>query len=456
VSAWRPLRRPSRSSGRGAGPAAAVSPFARLARTHAFMVAGDTLVAVALAGSLFFSISPDAARGRVVLYLLLTMAPFAVVAPLIGPAIDRRAGGRRLMVIVSAAGRAAMCLFLIDDIDGLLLFPEAFAVLVLAKGYAVAKSALVPGLVRDESALVEANSKLTLVSGIVGLLAGLPGAAVLQLAGPGWVIGLAMVAFTCAAVAATRLPGIAVGSGDAKGPAVPLPIGVVLAGSAMGVLRAVVGFLTFLLAFELRDAGAPAWWFGVVLAASAGGSLAGAVVAPRLRRTVHEEALLAGSLVAVAAGALAVTQMGGLMGATVLATTVGVVASGGKQAFDAIVQRDAPERDQASAFARFETRFQLVWVVGALVPVAVPVVIDLPLGLGYALIAGATAVAAGTYIAGLRAVRHRPHVMPRPLTARLRDAWAERARGRKGGRGGEGAGAGGHAHQERVDPPAPG
>src|SRR5690349_8065938 len=74
---WRPFQ-----PGDGGGVAL---PFARFARAHALLGAGDTLVALALAGSLFFSISPDAARGRVALYLVLTMAPFAVVAPLIGP-----------------------------------------------------------------------------------------------------------------------------------------------------------------------------------------------------------------------------------------------------------------------------------------------------------------------------------------------------------------------------------
>src|SRR6476619_868593 len=85
-SGWRPFRP-------GDGAAAAL-PYARFARAHALFGAGDTLVALALAGSLFFSISPEAARGKVVLYLLLTMAPFAVVAPFIGPFLDRREGGR--------------------------------------------------------------------------------------------------------------------------------------------------------------------------------------------------------------------------------------------------------------------------------------------------------------------------------------------------------------------------
>ena len=70
-------------------PARHVRPFTRLARTHAMSAAGDGAVAIALAGSLFFSLDYEAARWRVVLYLVLTLLPFTVVAPLIGPAIDR-------------------------------------------------------------------------------------------------------------------------------------------------------------------------------------------------------------------------------------------------------------------------------------------------------------------------------------------------------------------------------
>src|SRR5690606_23235425 len=144
-------------------------------RTHGLLVAGDTLVALALAGSLFFSIDPSAARWRVGLYLLLTMAPFAVVAPLIGPALDRAAGGRRMMVILSGALRAGVALLMIRHLESLLLFPEAFTMLVLGKGYHVAKSAMVPGTVRTDDELVEANSKLSLLSGIAGAVAVVPG-----------------------------------------------------------------------------------------------------------------------------------------------------------------------------------------------------------------------------------------------------------------------------------------
>ncbi len=145
--------------------------FTRLARVHAASSAGDALVAIGLAGSLFFSISPEAARTKVALYLLLTMAPFAIVAPLIGPLLDRGSGGRRGVVIATLVGRMVLCLFMARHINGLLLFPEAFGALVLGKGYGVAKAALVPGLVDDPAELVQANSKLMLLSGLLGFAA---------------------------------------------------------------------------------------------------------------------------------------------------------------------------------------------------------------------------------------------------------------------------------------------
>lgn len=374
-------------------------PFARLARTHALSTAGDALVATALAGSLFFSISPDAARTQVALYLVLTMAPFAVVAPLIGPWIDRRAGGRRSMVILSGAVRAGVCLLMIDDLDGLLLFPEALTVLVAAKGYQVARASLVPGLVRNESQLVEANSKLALISGMVGLLAAVPGVALLQL-GPGWVLGLAAAVFAATTLSAYRVPRtrVAVGRADPLERAELRGAGILLAASAMAVLRAVVGFLSFLAAFALRADDAPAWWFGLVLGVGAVGSLVGAVVAPRLRRRVPEERILLGCMVTVTMAAVWALWLGGRSSVAVLATVVGLGATAGKLCFDSIVQRDAPDANQGASFARFEARFQLVWVAGAFLPVIVPI----PLAVGYVCIAALTGVAGFLYATGRR------------------------------------------------------
>ena len=63
--------------------------------------------------------------------------------------------------------------------DSLLLFPLAFVAMVAQKTYAISKSALVPTVVRTEEELVEANSKLGLISGLVGAVAIVP-AGILQ------------------------------------------------------------------------------------------------------------------------------------------------------------------------------------------------------------------------------------------------------------------------------------
>ena len=149
---WQPLSTPKKRAG---AEAFHLSPFARLARSHVFAAAGDALVTMALANSLFFDLDPNDARWKVFLYLALTMAPLALVAPFIGPLLDRSRGGRRWMMIGAHGGRALVCLVMLNDLDSLLLFPEAFTVLALGKAYGVARSALVPTVVQNDAELVE-------------------------------------------------------------------------------------------------------------------------------------------------------------------------------------------------------------------------------------------------------------------------------------------------------------
>lgn len=375
-------------------PSSVVAPFTRLARTHAFALGGDALITMALAGTLFFSISPTAARGRVMLSLLFTMAPFAVVAPFLGPAIDRSRRGRRTMVLVSMLGRMLTSLVMAVVVDSLLLFPAAFTSLVLSKAYSVAKSSLVPSAVDGEHALVEANSKLAIVGVVAGFLAAVPGVVILRFFGAPWVLRLAAVVFVVGAVVSlrvveTREPEAGRAAGDLEIRSATI----VSAAVAMALLRAVVGFVTFLVAFGFRRTGAPAWWFGVVLAASMAGGFSGAAVAPRLRGYVREERILLGSLLGVAAVAFVTARLDGRLWAAAVAGAVGLGAGAGKLAFDAIVQRDAPDAVRGRSFARFEAGFQLVWVVGALLPV----VVATPLSRGYVVMAVATVAGATAY-----------------------------------------------------------
>jgi hypothetical protein len=414
---WRSLPRPAGDAGH---PQAAfsASPFARLAMAHAFAIAGDAMVTMALAGSLFFSISPKAAQGRVTLSLLFTIAPFAVVAPLLGPIIDRTKGGRRLMVVASLFGRAVCCVYMASVVHGLLLFPAALVTLILSKGYQVAKASLVPAAIDRPEYLVEANSKLAVGGALIGLVTAIPGVAVLQLFGASTLLRLDAVVFLIGAVVAlrivparTRAAAGVTGSGlsadeqpiDAPDPADPtgdphlpagqaterqarLGTGIVLAAGAMGSLRYTVGFLTFLVAFAFRRGGAPAWWYGLVLAFSLGGNLIGAALAPILRSRLREQWIITGTLGFVALTALTAGNLSAFHrrpAAALLGLVVGISAGSAKVAFDALVQQDAPEAIQSRAFARFEAVFQLVWVVGALLPV----VIAMSLRVGFVVVA---------------------------------------------------------------------
>jgi len=159
---------------------------------HLLSVGGDALVAIALAGSLFFSVDPSGARWRIFVYLVFTMAPFAVVGPLIGPMMDRARGGRRIMLLVSTFGRFMVAIPMVGAVaaDSLWVFPEAFVMLVLSKSFQVAKAAIVPTVIDTEQALVEANSKLQLLSGLGGLAMGLPGLALLLVGAPAVMVSL--------------------------------------------------------------------------------------------------------------------------------------------------------------------------------------------------------------------------------------------------------------------------
>jgi len=419
---------PKRRRSTQGAEAFAVTPFMRLARTHVMSSAGDTLVTLSLAGSLFFSVDSDAARSRVALYLALTVAPFALVGPLIGPAIDRAKGGRRMMMLISALTRALMALLMIFHLDSLWLYPEAFTILVAGKTYHVAKSAMVPKLVKRSEDLVGANSKLVLLGGLAGAAAALPGAG-LRFVDNSLPLLLAALAFLMAAMLSSQLPSTAVIERpvDARERQELRSAGIVLAASAMALLRAMVGFLTFLLVFWLRTSDASLIWFGLIGLGAVVGNLGGALSAPFVRRVLREEMIIASGLIASATMAYVAASSPSRFIAILVALVVGASTVLSKLSFDAIVQRDAPDANQGSSFARFETRFQLAWVLAGLVPVVGSTV--LPVGVGFLILAIAATLGAFFYLGGLRAVA-RGAVTPGDRLKRRVIADARGARGR--------------------------
>ncbi len=342
--------------------------FRRLAVVQAIHAAGDALVAVALANTLFFDVPIGEARDKVGLYLVLTMTPFAVLSPLVGPALDRRRGAYRIGILVSAGGRAALALLLATRTQGLSLYPLAFGLLVLSRGYGISRSAIVPNAIDEDKQLIWANAWLAVIS-VTGAAVGAGiGAGVQQLISTKaslWLATLCFIALIPPALALPK-PKVAERHPPVKGDyRVLLSSRLIGGGVAMGATRAGVGFLTFLLAFLLRASGDGTKGFATAVAAAGIGGFAGTAVAPPLRRVLREPLLLLASLVVMGAAALWVAQDFSLRSAAFVAAIVGLGSTAGRLAFDSLVQRDAPEHIRGRTFARYETIFQLCWVAGA-------------------------------------------------------------------------------------------
>lgn len=347
---------------------------------------------VALADSFFFDVDLDAARSRILLFLLVSFAPFLVIAPLIGPVIDRIRGGRRFVIQVVALSRIVVQVLMMRYADQLALFPLVFAALVLQKTYAVSKSALVPSVVRSERELVEANSKLGLIAGVTGVVAVVP-AGLLQLAlGTTATLGYGVVLFAVALAAATKLPRevVIVEAGRRTELALPAPLR--NAADAMLLIRFCVGFMLFHLAFWFRSEGYGTVLFGAAVGLSSVGTMIGNAAGPRLRSVMREETMLVAALLVPTVAGVSAAVFGGAAAGIALAVCVNFSAGIARLAFESIVQRDAPGVNRGQVFARYETRFQFGWVVGATIPVLIAV--PGPLG---SLIVGLVAAGAAWY-----------------------------------------------------------
>ncbi len=362
------------------------------------MVAGETAMTLALADSLFLSISPDAARTKVILFLAVSMAPFAIVAPFVGPLVDRMRGGQRMVVLMVAILRAFVLIGMMRSLDSLALFPLAFASLVLAKTYSIAKSSLVPSTISDPDGLVAANSKLGQVAGITGFIVVIP-VGLLQLISSQAALGFGVIAFLGAALNAKRLPKsvVATTPADALETEELHSASVVAAANAMRVLRGIVGFMFFHLAFWLRREIAETAWFGLAIGLSGLATLGANFAGPSLRKKMRVETMLLCSLISVGIVGVGSAWFGNITGGIVLAAVVNAAAAIGRLAFEATVQSGAPDANRGRAFSRFETQNQMAWVAGGLVPV-----IFAPTGwVGFAIV-GVVGVAGAVMYARMR------------------------------------------------------
>ena len=409
--------------------------FGRLALVHVIMMAGDTFVTVSLAGSLFFSVTPTEAKGKVLAYLLLTIAPFAVVSPVLGPLIDRSANGRRVLVAISAGVRALLCWAMSQHLNSLWLFPEAFLVLISSKLYVVTRGALVPEMARtdqlrehstgvgqagwpledteQERGFAGFNAQLTLLGTLAGLIAGALGAALLKGVSASSVLIAATFVYLGATVASLRLQrptkalrdevtGLSQAERDRH---VLNPLGdseVVWGLSAAALMRFTVGFATFLLAFGLRREHAGLGYFAFALVLSGLGALLGLALVTRVRSALKETTLLTMALLGTGAGSALASTRPTLVAQIMLAGWLGLCAAVAQPTFDAITQRHVAPGAQGRTFARFAVRQQLLWVIGAVIPVA----ITLGFAVGDQVLAVLTTAAGVVYGVGRRLARN--------------------------------------------------
>jgi MFS family permease len=388
-SAFRTARRAAAAEG------ADSSGLARLIELGALNAAADAAVAIALAGTLFFQVPTAEARGQVALFLGLTMLPFAIVAPLIGPILDRFGHGRRWAIGATMAVRAFLAWSLAGSVDGNSpwLYAAALGILVTSKAYNVTRAAAVPRLLPEGLTLVTANAR-TSMAGIVGVAISAPIAAAAAAVGPEWALRYATLVFVLATVLAIRLPARvdssrgeervgflsgerpdAPGSVDPPRGKVRIPASMAFALRANCGPRWLSGFLTLFMAFLLRehpiDGHSTNFSLACVIGAAGIGNFAGIAAGSVFKRVDPRITVVVAMLADVCAAIFAALAYG-LLSLMVLGFVAGLSQALAKLALDATIQRDVPERVRTSAFARSDTTLQLAWVLGGFVGIALP------------------------------------------------------------------------------------
>jgi MFS family permease len=363
------------------------SGLGKLIELHAVNGAGDVMITVALASTVFFSVPTDQARGRVALYLAITLAPFALLAPVIGPLLDRIPHGRRAAMAGAMLIRAVLAIAMSGAVasGGLELYPAALGVLVASKAYGVVRSAVVPRLLPPGFSLVRANSRVTL-AGLLATGVAAPIGAGLHQIGSQWPLYGACVIFVGGTFLALSMPPkVDSAKGERKahlvthgekrpslrtvGPSVFNGL------EANAAHRALSGFLIFFLAFLLREhplsGQSAAVSLGIVGVAAGTGNALGTAVGAWLRSRGPELIITTMLALAFTAAVFAALFFGGLMIA-VLGAVAGLSQALSKLSLDAVIQRDVPEQVRTSAFARSETVLQMAWVVGGAIGISLP------------------------------------------------------------------------------------
>jgi MFS family permease len=360
--------------------------------TYAVMLnyASDAAMAIALANTLFFAASSGESRGKVALYLLITIAPFALVAPVIGPALDRIQRGRRLAMSVSAGGQALMAVLMALHFNDWGLYPAALGMMVLSKSFTVLKAAVTPRVVPPDITLSKTNARLTVfglvAAGAFGAIAG-GFNGIFGAAGALWFTAVICVA---AAVQSMRIPAwVEVTEGEVptslsahpekKKRRQPLGRRVVVSLWGNGSIRLLTGFLMMFAAFAVKaqtegtghSPFTQLLLLGVIGLAAGVGGFAGNALGSRLHFGKTDEVIL-GCVGAALLASLLATALPGLATAAIVGLVGSTASALAKISLDAVIQDDVPEESRASAFGRSETVLQMAWCFGGAVGLLLP------------------------------------------------------------------------------------
>ncbi|MEP7201143.1 MAG: hypothetical protein ABI894_00955 [Ilumatobacteraceae bacterium] len=375
----------------------------RLTLVHAVDDFADSLITLSLIGSLFFSVSLEASRSRILLYLLLTAAPLAVVAQVVGPALDRIRAGSRVVVIASHITRAVFSLLLASSLLSLAFYPLVFGILLSRKAYAIAKTAMVAQLAPERTALVTASGHLARTGTIAGGVGTAVGGGLIVLVGVEWLPVAAAVMFVVSAFLASHIPSTAVETRpESVVIRVETPLAVRRALPAVATIRAAEGALTFLVALSIKRGGADEWIFVAALVAAGVGTFLGTMVSPSLHRAISSDGIVVLTLLIPglmsAFGVLTI----GSFSIVAIALAIGLGGSVAARAMDALYG-GVPYLMRGRVISRNELIFQLANVTGA----AVTVLVYPGPRVGFAAVAAVLVLAGLTYASELRlSLRH--------------------------------------------------
>jgi MFS family permease len=389
------------------------SGLAQVIEVSAVNAAGDLMITLALANGLFFSVSPGAARSHVALYLLVTMVPFVVLAPVIGPLLDRLRRGRRYAMAVTMLARAILALALAKAMSGhgdnLAAYPVAFGCLAASKAYGVSRSAVMPRVLPKGGTLVRANARTSMAATVATLVVTPIGGGLTKL-GAAWGLGFAALLFLTGTVLSIRLPSrVDSAEGEEKaqltkrdknmdprlaetmpnlrlrsvGPAVLLAL------RANAIIRSFSGFLTIFLLFLLTvhpfPGMRPVVSIAIAAIAAAGGNALGTMLGSWIKSRAPE-AIITTAITLLAASAVIAAFYYSMATVLAVAAMVSLASALSKLSLDGLLQREVLERVRVSAFARSETVLQLAYVLGGLLAIAMPTNGVLGLGITSALV----------------------------------------------------------------------